>query len=114
MRQRDHSLRLAVAELAAQPQRDIKAILAALPEEHSVRIATMLRDMQAAASPVNFRHLSPWLAKRLEQGDGMTAHALTSLKACARKYAVAEPEVIDGGPPSLLSRLFGSMLRRPA
>lgn len=106
MEGRDRALRLAVADLAAQPRREVDAILDALPEEHARQIAAMLATLNGTRTQAEISHLSPWLAKRVELGHGMTSHATAALAQCARRSAMQHEEPVRVPNPSLISGLF--------
>ncbi len=99
----DRALRLAVAELAAQPRSDIDAVLEALPEAYSRRIAGLLTSVRSDTTSSSFAYLSPWLAERVQTGKGMTEHAAEVLLACAKRTMPTAAAEIHN--PSLLGRI---------
>lgn len=107
MAEPSRAFRKAVAELAVLPQRDIDAILAALPEAQSRRIRELLGTFFGKPSVRGFPHLSDWLAHKAASGEGLTPAAAALLADCARKTTPDVVSAPDAVTPSLISRLLG-------
>ena len=104
---RDRALRRVVADLATQPAIDIDAVLEALPEDYSRRIAALMVGFNGAASTDGIAGLSSRLSERIEAGSGMTPHAAQMLRECAREAQVPSASQVEARTPCLLCRLFG-------
>ena len=102
----DRALRRVVADLATQPAGDIDAVLGALPEDYSRKIAAMMAGFKGAASLGGLAGLSPRLSERIDAGSGMTPHAAKMLRECAREAQAPDDPHAEARAPSLLSRLF--------
>lgn len=119
MPQAPHEAALAqmIKRLVALPPEETTAILNKLPVDVRLRAEDKIRDArrpkaaEVTSPTIDTQKLSPWLARIVERGDGLTDTAAEAIRSSASAFfPVAGSVIADDskafGKPSLLDRLF--------